>query len=719
MISTMKPFARRFLPYILFLLFLLLFFYPVFLCGRVLAPLDILECLFRPWSGEGTGFGVHNGFVTDAISQYLPYDWSVYQSLREDGFVGWNPNIYGGYSILENTMLCPGDWHHQLYRILPFWTAWNCGILLQFALAGIGTILLLRSEGQSPWASLLGAMAFAFYSQHITWIYHRWVLGASCWFPWIVWSMRRRLKNPWYLVPAVLFTTLAFRGGHLQACLFTTLIILGLFLSEWVLLPNRWLIRPTFRCIAPYLVLACATTLLTADVFHNTIPPYLSGCRELAKPTPWDCLKSIITLLTAFFPTLMGTPQSLDITKFFSGDLFGIKFAGAMATILALTAFPQKEAPLLPKVYIGLALLVAFTPLCHWFYARSSVVLGLGIAWLAAWTLQHPPSSRFSRNLLRCIVGIYVLWLVTSILVVLLEPRLTPLLHKAISSNLRTDRADRLPWMLARADHFLKTIRLWHPQQLVPMLALLASAYAFFRFTRNREIRWALPVLCLCSFTELFSYSRTWITFSPKPNSDFLYPKQTWIEALQKDMDGKGYLWVDTCGNVDFCQLNTISTYGIPQFWGYETIRPHHLTLSSGKSPAGASPEECASVGISHWLCPSIPDAKAPAGWSLVMDDGVVRIYRNPAFTSLYHATLKSGKTIPLVPVRRSANQLILLLPAGTRSVEILRSFHRKWRYHFQDENEWKPTMETPCHAISIPCACDEDSMLTVAFNAE
>ena len=43
-------------------------------------------------------------------------------------------------------MLCPGDWHHVLYFFLPFWTAWDPGIILQFFLAGLGMIVFLRSR---------------------------------------------------------------------------------------------------------------------------------------------------------------------------------------------------------------------------------------------------------------------------------------------------------------------------------------------------------------------------------------------------------------------------------------------------------------------------------------------------------------------------------------------------------------------------------------------
>ena len=212
----------------------ILFFAPVFFGGKVLAPLDILDTLLKPWAKTDT-IEVHNAFPYDAISQYLPYNWSIYQSIRQDGYIGWNPYANNGTAILENTMLCPGDWHHQLYRMLPFWDAWDLGIILQFAIAGIGMMVLLRAQRIPPIYALVGIVAFGFYSQFITWYCHRWILGAMCWAPWMIWADMRALQAQkkvgfW----ACIFTALAFRGGHLQSCLFVIIITAIVFLLAYI-----------------------------------------------------------------------------------------------------------------------------------------------------------------------------------------------------------------------------------------------------------------------------------------------------------------------------------------------------------------------------------------------------------------------------------------------------------------------------------------------------
>lgn len=69
----------------------LLFFAPSVIGGKIIAPLDCLECLFRPVANKPVE-QIHNQFVVDSVSQYLPYKEAIQKSLVEDGYIGWNPS---------------------------------------------------------------------------------------------------------------------------------------------------------------------------------------------------------------------------------------------------------------------------------------------------------------------------------------------------------------------------------------------------------------------------------------------------------------------------------------------------------------------------------------------------------------------------------------------------------------------------------------------------
>ncbi|RYD31797.1 MAG: hypothetical protein EOP87_14045, partial [Verrucomicrobiaceae bacterium] len=377
---------------------LLVFFLPVFSGGKLLAPLDIMSGLLRPWA-ETENIQVHNAFTYDAISQYLPYDWSVAQSLRQDGYIGWNPYTHSGTAIVENTMLCPGDWHHHLYRFLPFWTAWNAGIILQFAIVGLGMLLLLRSLKIPAAYALVGIVAFAFYSQFTLWIYHRWILGAMCWSPLILWSLLEARRKGRTIDPlSAVFIGLAFRGGHLQACIYVVLLVLLVALADWWQTKDRWKPAVIVRGLALYTVSGLLGTLLTLDVLVETIPALLQGKRELGSRGWMDTLYGLPTLVTSILPTSLGTPQGLDLTRVFRSDLFSIKFMGAVPLLLASFSCFRREAPALAKLLFITGIILPFTPADEWLYSRVTVIFALGGAWLAAWFLATSAGEERSRR---------------------------------------------------------------------------------------------------------------------------------------------------------------------------------------------------------------------------------------------------------------------------------------------------------------------------------
>lgn len=360
------------------------FFAPAIFGGKVLAPMDIMDCIISPYATQPME-NVHNHFTVDAISQYLPYNYSVAESVRQDGYMGWNPYAHNGTPIAENTMLCPGDWHHALYFFLPFWTAWDTGIILQFLIAGLGMIVLLRNRKVPVPYCLLGAAGYGFYSQFVMWIYHRWVLGTMCWAPWILWALMRNKEKRIIDLPSILFIALGFRGGHLQACLFIVLLTGCVWLADWWSSPSRWSLKTLWRVSLPYLVSGIGGALLSIDVLSQTIPPLMAGVKELPFLTGVTHLPSLVTVL---FPTLLGVPETIDLFKLMGQDLFDLKFTGSVIFVLSVLGLFNRKAPLTAKFLMVISLVLVFTPLITYFYSRSTAVYALGASWLAAWQLH-------------------------------------------------------------------------------------------------------------------------------------------------------------------------------------------------------------------------------------------------------------------------------------------------------------------------------------------
>jgi hypothetical protein len=686
---------------LLWLAMVMVFFWPVIFQGKVIAPLDIMESLLRPWATTEK-IEVNNAFTYDAISQYLPYDWSVFQSLRQDGYIGWNPYTHSGSSIVENTMICPGDWHHHLYRFLPFWTAWNTGIILQFALAGIGLLLLLRDQKIPAAYALIGVVAFGFYSQFILWINHRWVLGAMCWAPWILWALLRARKSGRIIdLPSIAFIALAFRGGHLQSCVFVVLLVGFIALAEWWQRPEKWRLKGFVLLLLPYAVSGIFGAILSLDVFTETVPALLHGKREMNGRSWADGLFALPTLVTSVFPSVMGTPQGLDLMKIFRVDLFSIKFIGALALLLGALGFYRRRAPLTAKVLFAAGLLLPFTPADQWLYSRFTVVFALGGAWLAAWYLtsisDEPPSKVWKRAavLLALVVGV---WLAGSVLVAAKQTMLEAKLHEVVLAKLPPGKESRVDWMMSRADVFLKDSLIWAPSNLAMLSLLGVGLFACSRVHHQsaNASRFALLV-ALCAFGEMFLFSSTWVTFSAKPAGDGLYVQPAWVGRLKHAL-GNGTVHLLDRSDFDYMQLNTPSAYGIRFADGYETVTPRRIDPAAGDS---RDPARCAASGISHLLISREKDPGSIPGWERHIDSAEFVLYRNPQFESIYTAKLASGETLPLFANITTPNRRELNFPSGVTNVTLMESFNPGWEYSV-DGGAWKPVHETALHAIRV-----------------
>jgi hypothetical protein len=685
----------------IWLVMVAVFFSPVVFQGKLIAPLDIMDSLLRPWATMEK-IQVHNAFTYDSISQYLPYDWSVFQSLRQDGFIGWNPFTHSGSSIVENTMICPGDWHHHLYRFLPFWTAWNSGIILQFTIAGLGMLLLLRDQKIPAAYALIGVVAFGFYSQFILWIQHRWILGAMCWAPWILWALFRAQKSGRIVhLPSIAFIALAFRGGHLQACVFVFLLVVIVSLSDWWKHPDKWRLSSIFQRLLPYAVSGVFGAVLALDVFIETIPPFLHGCRNLPGRSWLDTLMALPSLVTAIIPTLLGTPQGLDASRIFNLSLFDIKFAGAITLVMASLACFTRKAPLTAKFLLILGLLLPFTPADQWLYSRFTVVFAIGAAWLAAWQLTElakQPHQTFWKYGWGALTAIVLLWTLFSVGLVWKHDWMLAKLHATVIANLEAGKASRLDWMLSRSGVFLQECKIWYPRNLAFITLIGLGFYGVTRIHAGNPKSQLFGLLVACTtFGELFLFSTTWVTFSDKPAGQGLYSEPAWVTRLKKEV-GNGKVAVFTRADFDYMQLNTPSAYGIRFAEGYETITPQRI------APAPATdwnPLRFAEAGISHILVAPERDPGGIAGWEKVLQLDEFVLYKNPAFSGLVHAELASGTSIPLQSGFETPNRREFDLPAGVKTFNLLESFNPGWKYSL-DGVAWKPVLETPLHAIRI-----------------
>lgn len=676
------------------------YFTPAIFGGKVLAPMDIMDRLFAPYA-EQPMENLHNHFTVDAISQYLPYNYSVAESFRQDGYMGWNPYTHNGSSIAENTMLCPGDWHHILYFFFPFWTAWDMGIILQFFIAGLGMIVFLRNRDVPAPYCLLGAVGYGFYSQFVVWIYHRWVLGTMCWAPWILWALMRDRKRRIIDLPSTLFIALGFRGGHLQACLFIVLLTGCVWLADWWTSPLRWNLKTLWRVSLPYIVSGIGGALLSIDVLAQTIPPLMEGCKTLPFVAGITHLPSLVTVL---FPTLLGVPETIDLFKLMGQDLFDLKFTGGIIFVLSVLGLFNRKAPLAAKFLMLISLALVFTPLITYFYSRSTAVYALGASWLAAWQLhsltQEPARAVWKKIFIA--LGILTLgWLLCSVLLHLFHQDILSTLQKELVSRLSSAETGRETWYLLRTERLLEQTCIWYPRTLALLALLWGGLWAASRIhVRSRYNLLLVSAVILCSVGEQLLVQSTWVHYADKPSVTGLYREPEWLPRLKEQVGNGSVLFYSSCLDKDYLHTNHLSTFGIKQAEGYETIRPKRLHALQN---CLTHPEAAAKAGISHLVVNPRQDLPKTKGWNLVENTSQYILFANPHYKGRYFAAVPAtGERITLRPNWLTYNKMDFTVPPGAASLEVLESYSDGWTARVNGGDP-VPVVCSENYGISVP----------------
>ena len=734
--------SRLFFPCLLWGVLLVLYFAPILPRSRVLAPLDILETLEAPWARQGP-VSVHNTFCYDAISQYIPYEFAVHESLRDDGHIGWNPMTNGGTALAENHMLCPGSLRYVFHRFLPFWDAWDIGRMMHCFLAGVGMIFLLIESGRSAEASVLGALTFSFCSQMVVWIHSDVIASGCCWTPWMIWAFLRLNRimtetgngvHPWTsragaVLVAGLLCGQALRGGFLHTALFNLSTLLIIFFTYLLVSQRQALKQPQTFAIRNQIFKAAAVAVVLAFAisfpwFQTVVPSALHGGHALRSFPMVQGLRKLPTLITAFLPMVLGTPQGIDATKAFGSDFTEVKFAGGTALALALLAIRSRKAPLLPKVLFVTFLVIPFTPLSKWFYHRCFVLSALGIGWLAAWQLDEQRSSSpllFWRNLLRLFAIVCVGWFAISIAMIWLEPSILPAIQSSVSSHLPPDKVNRTTWMAERTIRFWHESRIWSPWTMASVLSLGIGLFAASRIrpgARFQGILCGLVIIAAFSETVLFGRRIWYAAERPAESAGSPYPDRAWVRRFVSHLGNGSVLFWQPAERFqfDYMQINAPSACGIRQAEGYESVQPRRL---APRDKTAFIPADYAMAGISHVSCPhgvQLPNGDA---WIRLESSPDYDLYANPAFQSIFMASLGDGSQMPLFAAESSPNHIQMMIPPGVTSLYIAMSHHSGWAYRL-DDLPWQPLQLSKngywASEIVFPRTLEQPTELDLAF---
>jgi hypothetical protein len=713
--SPPKASTRLLLSVTLFCLLVMAAFAPWWIGSRVFAPLDILNELYEPWSAGNQTPQVHNHFTSDAVSQYLIYGLTAERSFQTDGFIGWNALEGGGYAQYSNTMAINDDWSMQLHRIFDFWTAWHLGLIGQLIIAGTGMIVFLSSRRFSGLLAFAGAIAYALNTQFVLWTFHRWHLGAFAWIPWMLWAMYLYLDGrpwAWPLVP--LFMSLAFLGGNLQTNAFVLLVVLVVWMT-WLAFARKSRFLET---TAHFGVWTLGGIGLAAFALIPNIAAYFDtlAAAQVRGEFEFYSLKTYLSklafLLFQPFPSLLGSPQTLDLAKLMNSGLFDVSYFGFVPTLLAFRTLFLRRCPPVARWLMVVGLLIPFTPLAGPLYTRVRLLFVVGGIWAFAWYWQNQATDvldRVVRWFFYGFVALSVLWVAASLGTVIFEQELNSHLHTAITGGLAAGEGQFNTfhgWYLERTDGLVDYMRIWHPRQLAPWVAAMLGFLAL-KLRVTRGIRTATWVLLPALTVELLVFASGWVTVADEPNGR-IYPITPDILAVQR-LVGNGRAYVkESEGEPELLPPNTLTAYGVAAYENYESI------IAPRMSAGGASADAASlgSVGVTHAIT-HLNDRPNGSQWELQYRGLRLLLWRNrlalPRYLGLDYVpghwpsmaqSLPVGDD-PIQVIEATDNHRVLVAPPASAAVRVAENWSDAW-YARVGSGSWRQVERAPDQSMLI-----------------
>lgn len=170
-----RGWLRAVWPFLVIGLLISIFYYPVWLKGKVLFPADIIVGTYYPWLdykwlGYNAGVPVKNPLISDVPSVIYPQRLLAIEQIKQGIWPLWNPLMFSGYPLLATFQSAVLNPLNLLYFVMPFVDAWSLQVMSQTFLAGIWTFLFLRSIKCCRLAALFGGVAFGLSGFMVFWL---------------------------------------------------------------------------------------------------------------------------------------------------------------------------------------------------------------------------------------------------------------------------------------------------------------------------------------------------------------------------------------------------------------------------------------------------------------------------------------------------------------------------------------------------------------------
>lgn len=504
------PDVIKFWPVICIIAAWLVFAGPYFVKGLAPFPSRYLVTFFPPWSAM-YGMPVKNNAMPDVMTQIYPWKKITMDIWKNTAVPLWNPYSFSGTVHAANVQTAVFSPFNILFILLPQIEAWSVLVLLQPLLAGLFMYLFLRELDLTPYAGLLGSLAFMFCGFLVVWMAYATLGYAILWLPLILWAIHRSFREPswWSLITVTLGVAFSYFSGHFQISTYAGGLSFVYLIFE-LLSTKRY--KRGFVIVIFFLLgflLSLPQLLPAAVAYYQSVRSTLfTGGNEII---PWQYL------VTLFAPDFYGNPVTRN-------DWFGhyaewASFIGTVPLFFAIYSIIRRKTGQ-QWFFLGsavTALFLAFpTPLADIFFqakipalstsagSRIIVLFSFSCAVLSGFGLDGLINDWKSRNKKTLyIFALFIVMLLAAIWLALTFFKVLPV--------------DKL--MIARRNLMLPTAT-----------AIVAVALFVFGFLVKKKLLQDLLIIFLIAVTafEMLRYATKWMPFDPK---EYIFP-QTDVAAF-------------------------------------------------------------------------------------------------------------------------------------------------------------------------------------------
>ena len=310
--------ARRLLPYILFLLLVMLFLWRPIFKGEALLPGEYLANML-PWSSEvkANSSAQWNPLQWDAIAQYYPWRVFYARSMSSGHIPLWNPHQFSGTPFLANGQSAVLYPLNLIFLVVDPISGFTVFAFIHLFLAAVFTYLLMRELNCSVAGAIVSAIVFTFSAFMVLWLELPTFISAATFIPLALLLAHRAAdrRSLFYGMLSGAAVAMAFLAGHLQIAFYVLFAAVLWWLWEYIRITAAEGRRYAFlNVIVPFIGFAVTLALLSAPQILPSIELAQNSHRSSLPSSSgysWfigNALKPY-RLITSFIPDYFGNPS--------------------------------------------------------------------------------------------------------------------------------------------------------------------------------------------------------------------------------------------------------------------------------------------------------------------------------------------------------------------------------------------------------------------------